>query len=455
MVDREALPGWSAERAAAETNDYAPLTSADWKRINSPSASQQPLLATVATPRQSIAAPPRKSRFGTTELALMVLFPLALIGAGAIGYLIASGGGDSDTPDVSGQGLTSSVAGENAGSARDDSSAEQSSVVPGSAGSPELAFSLEDFAFTLSGTVPDQGSADAIETAVTNTYGRHGTTDLSVNPGIASAPWVERMPFVIQNFTRILDGSLTIDEDGVELDGRSPNEDSIGVLLDALSSEAGFPPVTTNVEVVSLQAPVIQAFGNGDQISLKGILPSQTLKNAIVGDVEELYGSGNVAEEIEIDPETFARFNMIRFASNVKVFKPGGTFEIGAQKGSFYAILDEAITFDVASAELNEVAVAVLEGMPSLLNRGTLVLTVVGHADDVGSAAENLALSEDRANAVADFLIGLGVDSERLVAIGVGETESRISNETDEGQAKNRRVVLSMGFDQTDRPDKG
>lgn len=65
---------------------------------------------------------------------------------------------------------------------------------------------------------------------------------------------------------------------------------------------------------------------------------------------------------------------------------------------------------------------------------------VLGHTDNTGSAEYNLSLSRQRANSVASILIGAGVPSYRVVAVGRGEDQPIASNLTPEGRAQNRRV---------------
>jgi len=65
----------------------------------------------------------------------------------------------------------------------------------------------------------------------------------------------------------------------------------------------------------------------------------------------------------------------------------------------------------------------------------------VGHTDNSGSLAANVALSKDRAAAVRKRLIEkLGVPAEQLTAEGAGWLSPRTSNLTPEGREKNRRV---------------
>lgn len=69
-------------------------------------------------------------------------------------------------------------------------------------------------------------------------------------------------------------------------------------------------------------------------------------------------------------------------------------------------------------------------------------LRIEGHTDNVGDQAANLKLSNARAAAVAAWLTGKGVDATRLTIAGLGDTQPVGENTTEEGRARNRRVVL-------------
>lgn len=67
---------------------------------------------------------------------------------------------------------------------------------------------------------------------------------------------------------------------------------------------------------------------------------------------------------------------------------------------------------------------------------------IVGHTDNSGGAAYNQALSERRANAVADVLMEGGVAFQRIQTFGRGEDQPVASNLTEDGKAQNRRVEI-------------
>jgi OOP family OmpA-OmpF porin len=70
----------------------------------------------------------------------------------------------------------------------------------------------------------------------------------------------------------------------------------------------------------------------------------------------------------------------------------------------------------------------------------TSTIEIAGHTDAEGEEAANMALSERRAQAVADYLARAGLPSSRFIAVGYGSTQPVASNETDEGKAQNRRI---------------
>src|SRR3546814_8705084 len=67
-------------------------------------------------------------------------------------------------------------------------------------------------------------------------------------------------------------------------------------------------------------------------------------------------------------------------------------------------------------------------------------VVVEGHTDNVGNDSYNLKLSKQRARAVEDYALSLGVDPGRLTSKGYGEVQPIASNETETGRQDNRRV---------------
>lgn len=103
------------------------------------------------------------------------------------------------------------------------------------------------------------------------------------------------------------------------------------------------------------------------------------------------------------------------------------------------------IFFDVNSTELNENSTAELNQLLALLKENpTLQIQINGHTDNVGKPADNLKLSNGRAQSVVNYLVKNGIDAKRLRFQGFGATQPISDNSTEEGRARNRRTELKV-----------
>jgi OOP family OmpA-OmpF porin len=101
------------------------------------------------------------------------------------------------------------------------------------------------------------------------------------------------------------------------------------------------------------------------------------------------------------------------------------------------------VLFDTGKSTIRPEMNRELEEVAMVMRRNPdLKIEIQGHTDSVGDAAFNQRLSEQRARAVMNYLIGEGISALRLQARGLGETRPAASNDTAEGRAINRRVEL-------------
>jgi OmpA-OmpF porin, OOP family len=73
-----------------------------------------------------------------------------------------------------------------------------------------------------------------------------------------------------------------------------------------------------------------------------------------------------------------------------------------------------------------------------------MTVEVSGHTDNVGNPAKNKALSEARAKTVAAFVAAKGIDPKRMTAVGFGDAQPLVANDTPENKAKNRRTEFKI-----------
>ena len=105
----------------------------------------------------------------------------------------------------------------------------------------------------------------------------------------------------------------------------------------------------------------------------------------------------------------------------------------------------ENILFKKASADLLPASYVELEKLYRfLLNSPGSVIEIAGHTSSEGDEKYNQKLSQERAKAIADYLISKGIDKDRLVPKGYGESKPIADNSTEEGRIKNRRVEIKI-----------
>ena len=126
--------------------------------------------------------------------------------------------------------------------------------------------------------------------------------------------------------------------------------------------------------------------------------------------------------------------------TNMRVTKGAGMY-IPGQKFTDAKIVTHGINFDVNKSTIRPESMGTLNMITQLMKENPeLKFEVGGHTDSDGDDAYNLTLSQQRADAIKNQLINLGVDGSRLTTKGYGETKPISDNNTLEGKANNRRV---------------
>lgn len=114
-------------------------------------------------------------------------------------------------------------------------------------------------------------------------------------------------------------------------------------------------------------------------------------------------------------------------------------------------VIEEAfgnLEFETGNAKIKEPSFASLIKLAMLLKENpTWKVSIAGHTDNVGPEENNLTLSKNRAQAVANFLITIEVPQDRIIVSHFGENRPIDSNDTEEGRARNRRVEMKFIFE--------
>ena len=129
----------------------------------------------------------------------------------------------------------------------------------------------------------------------------------------------------------------------------------------------------------------------------------------------------------------------VNYITNVRICK--GAVPLYDRLETDGKIISYGITFDTGKATIKPESMGEINRIKGLMDEDESInFEVQGHCDNTGSAATNQTLSEQRAEAIVDKLVELGIDESRLTFVGKGSSEPIADNKTEEGRAKNRRV---------------
>jgi outer membrane protein OmpA-like peptidoglycan-associated protein len=177
---------------------------------------------------------------------------------------------------------------------------------------------------------------------------------------------------------------------------------------------------------------VIGAAGGAAVGGVIGKYAGSTTKGAIVGAVVGGAAGAVIGREMDQKAERMAQemegATVERVGEGILVTFPSG------------------ILFDFDSSTLRAEARSNLTELATSLAdmREDVELLVAGHTDAVGTDDYNLALSQRRAKAAADYLLSRGMPASRINTSGLGESEPVASNDTAEGRQQNRRVEIAI-----------
>lgn len=109
------------------------------------------------------------------------------------------------------------------------------------------------------------------------------------------------------------------------------------------------------------------------------------------------------------------------------------------------ASITKAVRFETGSAKLKASSELILDEIVTIMEEyGQYSLRVSGHTDSQGAEGLNMTLSQDRAAACVEYLVGKGVARERMISEGFGEEQPISTNATAQGRKENRRTEFVL-----------
>lgn len=198
-----------------------------------------------------------------------------------------------------------------------------------------------------------------------------------------------------------------------------------GRTIDAISRK----PVTANIDIIdNANGQVIQTIST-NTASGKFLLSLNAGKNYGIA----VKADGYLFHSENFDIPANSEYNLVDKEIELKNIAVGSKI---ALRNIFFAF--GLATLDPKSNTELDRLVKLMKDVPALK------VEISGHTDNIGSESSNQKLSEDRAAAVVNYLVGKGVDKSRLIAKGYGSNKPVATNNSEEGRQQNRRTEFEI-----------
>jgi peptidoglycan-binding protein ArfA len=291
------------------------------------------------------------------------------------------------------------------------------------------------------------GELDRTRSEVNGPTGALPTLNAPKPPG--GAPKTPTIPAV--SLTPV---SITRSGNDIKLSGDIPSLEAKQSLLAAVKSAFGSninvidslrinPDITSldfsNAAAVFKAAASVPDFGlavKGDTITLIGTAGSEGQQDAIEQAADAAWPNLNIVDTMGINGPVTST------GPPSPAPAPGAAGNACDKLGSDVKALGP-ITFATNGSTLTPAAEQTLNQVADKLKAcAGAQVTINGYTDNTGNDAINNPLSTNRADAVADYLIGRGFTRDHLTAKGLGSADPVADNDSPDGQAKNRRVEI-------------
>ncbi|MGL5446222.1 MAG: OmpA family protein [Rhabdaerophilum sp.] len=358
-----------------------------------------------------------------------------------------------------------------------------------------------DAATVLSGHVPNEATRRSIVAAAT-ALGKPVTDRMQIAEG-AEAAFPAHVEYGLGQLGRLQTGQMSLSDQAMSITGRAASGEAFDDVRRRLASLPAGMTLAKGMGQGDITSPAIRPYlfnaVRGDrEVTLTGFAPDARTKNEIADQARRFFEGDRVVDQLQIGPGAPAGFvNAVRGGlQDLSRLLPGATLSLSdasiALRGlapldtardqavaSFRArvpqgfgsavevntappppvitatnecnilfqdLLSRAqINFDTGSSTIAQESFGLIDRLVVVVRRcADAKVEISGHTDSVGSMENNLALSENRAKAVVDYLARSGIAGERVQAKGFGPTQPRASNDTAEGRAQNRRIEFKV-----------
>ena len=362
----------------------------------------------------------------------------------------------------------------------------------------------DDKSFTLNGNFKNQEEINLLHTSLSTDKLQESThIDNSLESSTEAIKLTQQIvPLFKKSY---LNGKISYQDDRLTVEGivqNSTDKDDMSTLL----ANSKLPTINNTKVVFVPTKPVNFTIEKKEnQFTLNGVVQSQSEANRLIGAIgsdvlqkeltindrliietnvfdvsekliqllKEQYKEGSITyanqklkiegvvenEEAKQAIETLLQESHLSYINHTEVVPPQPTQEelaaLQAKKRAEEAhnieveikhLVDlENINFESNKAILREKSIETINHIALILEQHpALLIEIGGHTDSDGDDAYNLTLSQKRVDAVKEKLVELGINANRLTAIGYGESKPLVDNNSQENKQLNRRVEFNV-----------
>ena len=254
---------------------------------------------------------------------------------------------------------------------------------------------------------------------------------------------LSRLSLLVLSFTLLTVSLSAAAQDGppsrIVVSGTVPDEATKAALLSRLVEVYGAQNLDDRISVGGVIAPANWA------TYIPKLLTPQ-LKSISKGQL--VIEGTNVALRGEVSTEAARQEIASNFANALNptyIIKNGLRVTATSQAVLDQTLANRVIEFEPGSALLAESGKLILDEMTSAMKIvNAKKVEVIGHTDNSGAPARNLALSRARADAVRTYLVAKGIAPELIATSGMGADQPISPNNTEEGRKRNRRIEFRV-----------
>lgn len=307
---------------------------------------------------------------------------------------------------------------------------------------------------TLTGCPPSRNDGiraiDAVERAKTGTFLGQTLTATRVSEDFNCATGTDANAEVETGATGYSDWNFRLDNGRLTLEGDVPNEEIRDSLGNTARSLIDPPRITAVVNVLKVSGK--QAAPGYLTVATRGVTTIGRCDRGNVSFQQEVFSLDCAAKPERADairsgandPLALGRLGTIAVTSirEAPSTSPQAVSNCDARLADLLS--QSQIKFASSSSLISSNSYDVLDQLAAEISACPGSLVVEGHTDSTGIVAENLQLSQRRADAVRGALIARGVPSDRISARGVGSSRPIDTNQTASGRARNRRIEIRV-----------